>query len=190
MEKSDVAVTEMYEEPPKRLRLSEEHFNLVPNALLNDVIDGKLHPRDVLVYIVYLDHQRDKRLCWPSNQTIARLTKQSVKNVGKCIGRLVAAGHLARYGKTKYGTKFTIARTRVNGKSILKGQPIPIQNDEAVACLITAGRENLEIEPVQKRRTPIPEDEHGDFWNVPHDRPSYPAIESQDKSPTDNEIPF
>jgi hypothetical protein len=177
-------------------RLNEGFFTQVSNKLANDVRDGILKPIDLLVYIVFLNHQRGKDHSWPSNATVARLTNQCDRNAGRCIKRLCKAGHLLRKGKTECQTRRTYALTLAKGANVVK---TPVGDDSKNSNLFALFERQFkemdgQSEPVPEntRRVPdgsslFPSANLADSEHNPHNRiPS----QSQDETDTEEEIPF
>ena len=123
-------------EPDSERYLFEECFAQVPYSLVNDVKDKKLNATDVLIYIVFAHHQRKKESSYASNQTVAEYVGKDKKTVERSIKKLEAAGHLARLGRTRYGTKYTYLKTKVVGGKTVRGEPVepffiePAENKE------------------------------------------------------------
>ncbi len=107
-------IEEIKDEPiAKTPTLNEDNYQQVPDRLVNDVGNKILKPLDVLVWMVFSHHQRKNKNSWPSNKTIAAILAVKERTVIRSINRLKAAKHLIRYGKTRYGTRFTTLTTRV-----------------------------------------------------------------------------
>jgi len=109
--------TNIHQNPAEK-KLEEDKFQLVPNILINHVRYKKLITTDIVVYCIFLDHQRRNKDSWISNSTVAMLLGMSEKTVERSIKSLAKAGHLKRYGKTKYGTRRTMLTTRVVGTEV------------------------------------------------------------------------
>lgn len=108
----------------KRERLNEEFYQSVPNILLNDLRDKKLKPTDVVVYMVFADHQRDKSDCWVSNKTVANFLGYERATIGRSLDKLEAAGHIVRSAeKTAFGTRRTSLLTKVVKSKVIRGNP-------------------------------------------------------------------
>jgi hypothetical protein len=101
------------------LSLPEQNFQLVPNLLVNDVARKLLKPGDVVVYIALLNHLGKNDCVWATRSRIGALTGYSVKNVGRCIDRLVFAGHVRRKGRTSYGAVKLALLTRVKDSQVI-----------------------------------------------------------------------
>lgn len=110
-------------EPDKEaenIRLGEANFQLVPNLLINKVRDKILRPMDLILWMVYSNHQRKKHHSWPGNKTIATLIGVCPETVIRSNKRLIKAKEMVRTGKTEYGTKRTTLLTRVIGNKIVR----------------------------------------------------------------------
>jgi hypothetical protein len=101
-------------------RLEDDKFQLVPNLLINKVRDNILHPMDLIVWMVYSNHQRKKHDSWPGNRTVATLIGVCPTTVIRSNRMLIKAKEMVRTGKTKYGTKRTTLLTRVVGNKIVR----------------------------------------------------------------------
>jgi Helix-turn-helix domain len=143
--------------PDKSPMLSEDNYQQIPNILVNDVRKNKIKPLDIVVWIVFSNHQRQKEHSWPSNKTIANFVGVNERTIIRSIGRLKAAGHLIRKGKTQYGTKYTSLLTCVKGSSVKRNKGITNQlNDETILQLLPTIEESqptvaqLERKPLEK----------------------------------------
>jgi hypothetical protein len=56
--------------PDSLVTLSEDNYQQIPNILVKDVRKQKIAPLDVVVWIVFAHHQRQKSRTWPSNKTV------------------------------------------------------------------------------------------------------------------------
>jgi hypothetical protein len=99
--------------------LSNEHFTLLPNPLLNDLKDGKLEPLDIAVYAVYSNRVGAKGNCWVGNKSVAASLGISARTVQRCTRRLEKAGHIRRKGNSQWGTRYTFLGTRVKKGSVV-----------------------------------------------------------------------
>ena len=105
--------------------LSEQHFAIVPNVLINEVANGSLRAVDVVVYIALLDHLGENSCVWASWGTIARLTGYCTKSVWRSVNRLADRGHVRRGGRSSYRTVKLVLLTRVKDSIVQRGKPLP-----------------------------------------------------------------
>ena len=76
--------------------LSEQHFTLIPNILINETATGQLSPLDVLVYHVLRSRLGTHQYVFVGNKSLAKTLGKGVSTIGKSLRRLEARGHIRR----------------------------------------------------------------------------------------------
>jgi DNA-binding MarR family transcriptional regulator len=77
-------------------QLDERYWQMIPNALINDIRRKRLKPSDIAVYAVLRNHLGNHDFVWCSNETVAEYIGCSDRTVLRSIKRLGEAGHIER----------------------------------------------------------------------------------------------
>ena len=139
----------------EKSELSRQHFQQIPNEIINHVARRLLTPRDVIVYHVLLDFQGENDWGWASQQSIGNLTACDSKTVARSLQRLKARGHIKIGGRTKYNTKRIQVLTRIKNSQLLLSGSCAIQPSTVPVAARTIKRKEIKAAAAKRDETTL-----------------------------------